>query len=279
MHLLKDEMHYLVTKYILLVNTTGSGGAPIMKSETIGTIIVEDEEPSRNRLIRLLQPYNETIEIKGFADNGLEAVKLITEKSPQLLFLDIQLPGLDGLSVLNRLSYQPAVIFTSAYHKYALDAFQAIAIDYLLKPIDAKMLEKAINKLRMVGFRQESIADKIEYLFQAANAAPQNRIPLKVGDRIDLVNPDDVLFFQSDNKYTKVKTASKEYVIDTTLQELEQKLNPQKFIRIHRSTIVNLDWISELRKWFGGRLKVCLRNHPDTELIASRSYASKLITW
>ena len=250
-----------------------------MNNGKISTVVVEDETPSRNRLIRLLKPFSDTIEVIGEADNGIDAVELITERSPRLLFLDIQLPGIDGLSVLNKLTYQPAVIFTSAYHKYALEAFQAIAIDYLLKPIDAAMLEKAINKLQLVGFKQESIADKIDYLFQATRSVPQQRIPLRVGDRIDLVNPEDILFFQSDNKYTKVKTVEKEYVIDTTLLELEQKLNPNKFIRIHRSTIVNMDWISELHKWFGGRLKVCLRDTPATELIASRSYASKLITW
>lgn len=272
-------MHYPVTKYIFMHTTITLRGNHTMKNGKISTIVVEDEEPSRNRLLRLLQPFSDTIEVIGEAENGIDAVRLITDRGPRLLFLDIQLPGLDGLSVLNKLSYQPAVIFTSAYHKYALEAFQAIAIDYLLKPIDAKMLEKAISKLKLVGFKQESIAEKIEYLFQTTQTGPQNRIPLRVGDRIDLVNPDDILFFQSDNKYTKVKTTVKEYIIDTSLQELEQKLNPKKFVRIHRSTIVNMDWISELHKWFGGRLKVCLRDNPETELIASRSYASKLITW
>jgi two-component system, LytTR family, response regulator len=274
-------MHYRLTKCILIsVIVTTTIEVPAMKNGKISAIVVEDEEPSRKRLIRLLQPFSETIEVTGEADNGIDAVELISRKTPRLLFLDIQLPGLDGLSVLKQLSYQPAVIFTSAYHKYALDAFQAIAIDYLLKPIDAKMLEKSINKLTMVGFRQESISEKIESLFQTATTqGPQNRIPLRVGDRIDLVNPDDILFFQSDNKYTKVKTVLKEYIIDTTLLELEQKLNPAKFIRIHRSTIVNLDWVAELHKWFGGRLKVCLRDTPATELIASRSCASKLTAW
>ena len=251
----------------------------IMDDSAISTVIVEDEEPSRNRLKRLLESFKESIKVIGEADNGIEAVRIVSELQPRLLFLDIQLPGIDGLKVLEKLPYQPAVIFTSAYDRYALKAFQAIAIDYLLKPIDAEMLEKAINKLKKVGFQQESIAEKIEYLLHTSQSAPQKRIPLRVGDRIDLVDPDDILYFQSDNKYTKVKTSTKEYVIDTTLLELEQKLNPKKFVRIHRSTIVNLDWIAELHKWFGGRLKVCLRDNPSIELIASRSYAAKLVSW
>lgn len=250
-----------------------------MNDIAITAVIIEDETPSRNRLKRLLSAFNDIITLIGEADNGNDAVKLITEKQPRLLFLDIQLPGIDGLTVLKKIPYQPAVIFTSAYHKYALEAFQAIAIDYLLKPIDAEMLGKAIGKLKLVGFKQEKVADKIEYLLNAKKNGPQSRIPLRVGERIDLVSLDDILYFQADNKYTKVKSHTKEYIIDTPLVELEHKLDPEKFIRIHRSTIVNLDWVAELHKWFGGRLKVCLRDTPQTELIASRSYAGKLIDW
>jgi len=251
-----------------------------MNEGAISTIIVEDEEPSRNRLKRLLAAFSDTISVIGEADNGIDAANIISDLRPRLLFLDIQLPGIDGMKVLEKLPYKPAVIFTSAYHEYALDAFKAIAIDYLLKPIDAEMLEKSINKLKIVGFKQDSITEKLEYLLSATQqGGGQIRIPLRVGDRIDLVNQDEILYFQSDNKYTKVKTITKEYVIDTTLLELEQKLNPAKFVRIHRGTIVNLDWVAELHRWFGGRLKVCLRDQPSTELIASRSYASKLVTW
>ncbi|MBN1309405.1 MAG: response regulator transcription factor [Chitinispirillaceae bacterium] len=250
-----------------------------MNEGAISAVIVEDEEPSRKRLKRLLSSFSDTIEIVGEAEDGLKAVELITNLRPRLLFLDIQLPGIDGLRVLEKIPYQPAVIFTSAYDKYALEAFQAIAIDYLLKPIDAAVLEKAINKLKKVGFRQEPLSEKIEYLLQVTQSTPKNRIPLRVGDRIDLVNPGDVIYFQSEKKYTKVKTVAKEYLIDTTLADLERKLNPRQFVRIHRSAIVNIEWVTGLHKWFGGRLKVRLRDHPETELIASRSYAAKLTTW
>lgn len=246
----------------------------------ISTVIVEDEEPSRNRLKRLLAVHRDTINIVAEADNGIDAAAVISELRPRLLFLDIQLPGIDGMKVLEKLPYKPAVIFTSAYHEYALDAFKAVAIDYLLKPIDAAMLEKAIEKLKLVGFRQESITEKLEYLLSATqNGSQTNRIPLRVGDRIDLVNFEDILYFQADNKYTRVKTTSKEYVIDMTLLELEQKLNPVKFVRIHRGSIVNLDWVAELHKWFGGRLKVRLRDDEATELLASRTYAANLVSW
>jgi two-component system, LytTR family, response regulator len=245
----------------------------------IRAIIVEDEEHSRNRLRRLLGNWCREIEIVGEAQNGPDAVAMITEHHPELIFLDIELPGFDGLTVLEKLSYQPAVIFTTAYHKYALDAFKAIAIDYLLKPIDESSLEKAIIKLKKVGYRQDRIAEKLDYLILSAQSPPCNKIPCKVGDKIDLIDPDNILYFQADNKYTMVKTIDREYIMDTPLFEIERKMNPKLFVRIHRSTIVNLEWISEIRKWVDGRLKIHLRDPKKTELVASRSYTSKLIDW
>ncbi len=245
----------------------------------VETVIVEDEEASRKRLRRLLTSFGDIIKVVGEAGDGISAVEIITELRPQLLFLDIVLPGIDGLQVLKKITYQPAVIFTSAYDQYAIEAFQAIAIDYLLKPIDSDMLKRAIDKLKKVGFRQDALSEKIDYLLQATSSATHNRIPLRLGDHIDLVPLDDIIYFRSDNKYTKVKTTSKDYLIDTPLTEIESKLNPKQFIRIHRSTIVNINWVSGLHRWFGGRLKLSLRDHPEIELIVSRSYTSKLTKW
>jgi two-component system, LytTR family, response regulator len=246
---------------------------------SIHAVIVEDEEPSRNRLRRFLGKWSQEIEIVGEASDGPEALKIISDLRPELIFLDIQLPGIDGLTVLEKLPYQPAVIFTTAYHKYALDAFKAIAIDYLLKPIDEESLEKAILKLKKVGYRQDRIVEKLDYLIFSAQASAPNKIPCKVGDRIDLIDPEKILFFQADSKYTTVKTADREYLIDTPLFEIERKINPKMFLRIHRSTIVNLEWIAEIRKWGDWRLKIHLRDANKTELIASRSYTSKLVDW
>jgi two-component system LytT family response regulator len=245
----------------------------------IRSVIVEDEEHSRNRLRRLLGKWCQEITIVGEAQNGLDAETIITERQPELIFLDIELPGIDGLAVLDRLSYEPAVIFTTAYHKYALDAFKAIAIDYLLKPIDENSLEKAILKLKKVGYRQNKIAEMLDYLILSAQSSSHGKIPCKTGDKIDLVDPDNILYFQADNKYTIVKTVDREYILDTPLVEIEGKMNPKAFVRIHRGTIVNLEWVAEIRKWDDGRLKLHLRDPKRTELIASRSCTSKLIDW
>jgi two-component system, LytTR family, response regulator len=242
-------------------------------------IIVEDEEPSRNRLRRFLGRWSQEIEIVGEAADGPEAVRIISDLRPELIFLDIQLPGIDRLTVLEKLPYQPAVIFTTAYHKYALEAFKAIAIDYLLKPIDEESLEKAILKLKKVGYRQDRITEKLDFLILSAQSASHNKIPCKVGDRIDLIDQEKIMFFQADSKYTTVKTIDREYLIDTPLFEIERKINPKMFVRIHRSTIVNIEWIADIRKWVDGRLKIHLRDEKKTELIASRSYTSKLVDW
>jgi two-component system LytT family response regulator len=245
----------------------------------IPTVIVEDEEPSRNRLRRLLGNWGTEIEIIGEAADGPEAIKILSDLRPELIFLDIELPGVDGLTVLEKIPYQPAVIFTTAYHKYALDAFKAIAIDYLLKPIEEELLKKALMKLKKVGYRQSPTTDKLNFLTFSSQVSFHNKIPCKVGDRIDLIDPEKILIFQADNKYTVVKTIDREYVIDTPLFEIERKINPTMFVRIHRSTIVNIEWIADIHKWLDGRLKIHLRDANKTELIASRSYTSKLIDW
>jgi two-component system, LytTR family, response regulator len=134
--------------------------------------------------------------------------------------------------------------------------------------------------LQKVWYRQDSITEKLsDLIFSVRSSTAYNKIPCKVGDKIDLIDPENILYFQSEKKYTKIKTVDREYVLDTPLFEIEEKMNPKKFVRIHRSTIVNLEWVAEIRKWVDGRLKVHLRDPQKTALIASRSYTSKLIDW
>jgi two-component system, LytTR family, response regulator len=234
------------------------------------TLIVEDEEHSRNRIRRLLAPYTEDIEIIGEAGNGPEAVVLAKGIRPDLLFLDINLPGLDGFQMLGDLDFQPAVIFTTASNQHALEAFKVHAIDYLLKPIDEDELRRSVEKLRRLGFNPMEYAESIRKLAAAMGAQYLNRLTCKVGDRLFLVKVSEVIYFRSENKYTSVVTSGKTFVIDTPLVDLERKLNPEEFIRIHRSSIVNASWISEIRKGFDGKAKVVLLDKQGTELAASR---------
>jgi len=246
---------------------------PVVKYRSV---IIENEEHSRARLRRLLSAFEPGLEIIGEAADGPSAVEVVRRSNPDLLFLDIDLPGFNGFQVLEALENQPAVIFTTAFNEHALRAFDAFAIDYLLKPIEADAVARALGKLRALGFNHAQLSSALEQLLETSGTRYLSRVSCRVGDRTVLVKIGEVLFFQSDNKYTSVHVASGEYLIDTPLVELEQRLNPREFVRIHRSTLVNVAWIAEIRRSYDGRLRVLLRDAKNTELVASRSYADNL---
>ncbi len=239
-------------------------------------VLVENEEGSLRRLKRLLAAFPEDIEVIGEAMDGPTAVEAVRALRPDLLFLDIGLPGFNGFQVLERLDIQPAVIFTTGYDQHALRAFQAHAVDYLVKPIDRQGIEHALTKLRSMGFNHAHFARALERLLEASGSRYLTRIGCKVGDRTILVKTGEVLYFRSDNKYTALHTVNTEYLIDTPLVELESKLNPEDFIRIHRSTLVNVAWITEIHKGFDGKFNVILKDAKSTRLVASRHYAHNL---
>lgn len=239
-------------------------------------VVVENEEHSRARLKRLLAGFPEDIEVVGEAADGPSAVEEIRTRRPDLVFLDIDLPGFNGFEVLRNLDKQPAVIFTTAFDQHALDAFRTHAVDYLLKPIDATALARTFEKLRDMGFRKPELPLALQELLESSNSRYVTRLSCRVGDRIILLKLGEIMYFQADSKYTSVFTASNDYLIDTPLVELETKLNPKDFLRIHRSTLVNVSWIAEIQRSYDGKLKVVLRDAAATELWASRGYADNL---
>lgn len=239
-------------------------------------VLVENEERSLARLRRLLAAFPDEVDVVAEAVDGPSAVEAIRNHRPELVFLDIDLPGFNGFQVLERLDQQPAVIFTTAFNEHALQAFRAFAIDYLLKPIDEESIRRSLTKLRAMGFNQAQFSLALAQLLEISGSRYLTRIGCKVGDRTILVKAGEVLYFQADNKYTALHTVTSEYLIDTPLVELEQKLNPRDFIRIHRSTLVNVAWIAELRRSFDGKLVVVLKDSKGTQLVASRHYADNL---
>jgi two-component system, LytTR family, response regulator len=240
------------------------------------SVVVENEEHSLARLRRLLTQFPQEVEIVGEAADGPAAVTAIRSLAPDLVFLDIDLPGLNGFQVLERLDRQPVVIFTTAFNEHALQAFRTHAVDYLLKPIDADSLRRALEKLRAIGNNPGQLSHAIQQLLESSGTKYLTRFSCKVGDRTILLKTGEILYFQADNKYTSVHTANREFLIDTPLIELEGQLDPKDFVRIHRSTLVNISWIAEIRRWYDGKLKVLLRDPSGTELIASRTYADNL---
>ncbi len=241
--------------------------------------LVDDEPLALERLRRLLQQAGK-IEIIGSTTVPEDAVAALTANPPDVCFLDIQMPRLSGFDVLAKLPRQPIVIFTTAYDQYALRAFGVNSVDYLLKPIEPEALARAINKvetLRQCGRSSQLdfklLLKQIEDSVRQVRPEYPERIASRLGDRIWFLDLSGVTHFYAEDKLTYAVSEGKSYCVDHTISELEQKLDPRKFFRIHRSTVVNLTWIKEVASLPGGMLNVCLRDARSTDLTVARDRA------
>ena len=240
-------------------------------------IIVDDEELARKRLRKMLRDYEEDLEVVGEAENGQDAVDKIEALHPELIFLDVQMPGFDGFEVVRRLRVKPFIVFTTAYDEYALKAFEENSIDYLLKPIEQKRLDKAVEKLgRVYASSKPQINENVERFLSQLASPPLKRLQVKSGDKILLIDTDSITYFEAKDKYTFLHTVDHEHIVEPTLAELEEKLDKLTFVRIHRSLIVNLNFIREMVKWFGGKYKIRLKDKQQTELVVSRGYVDRI---
>jgi two-component system, LytTR family, response regulator len=241
--------------------------------------LVDDEELALKRLRRLLDATGR-IEVAGTSTDPVEAVGMILNTQPELLFLDIEMPGMNGFEMLSQLYPQPLVIFTTAYDQYALQAFGVSSVDYLLKPVEPQQLDRALAKIDRIRAGAEPRPEVRDLLAQLSAAARQHaaidfpeRIASRVGERIEFIELASVTHFFANDKLTFAATAGKNYTIDYTIQELEQKLDPRRFVRVHRSTIVNLIHVQELHAWFAGRWVIRLRDAKRTEITVARDRA------
>ncbi len=247
----------------------------------IKTFIVDDEPLALERLRRMLQATGR-VEIAGACSDPVEALDQIRWSPPQLLFLDIHMPELTGFELLAELEQQPLVVFTTAYDQHALAAFQVNSIDYLLKPIEPAHLDRALAKAERL-FAQAGQADgppDLRALLAQLGAmkagtgaaAPRwmERIASRTGDKLELVDLSRVTHFYASDKLTYAATPERSYAVDPSITELEGKLDPARFIRIHRATILNLDYLRELHTWFGGKMVARLKDSKKTELAVSR---------
>ena len=240
-------------------------------------IVVDDEDLARTRLRKMLARYAEELEIVGEARNGEEAVSRIDALRPDVIFLDVQMPGFDGFEVVRRLKAKPYIVFATAYDEYALKAFEENTVDYLLKPIGQKRLDKTLERLRDLFERRElRLGENVERLLARMASAPLKRLQVRTGEKILLVDVRDVVYFEAKDKYTFLHTADHEHIIESTLADLETKLDGEDFVRIHRSAIINLRYLGEFVKWFGGKYKVRLKDKNGTELVVSRGYADRI---
>ena len=232
---------------------------------TLTAFVVDDEPLAVQRLVRLLRK-TDRIEVVGSATDPSEAIRLLAERTVDVLFLDIHMPEIDGFALVERLDRVPLVVFTTAHDQHALRAFEVLAIDYLLKPIDQIQLDRALDKLERVAGAAAAppFAELLEMV--RSPRAPQ-RIASRLGDRVTLLDLDAVSHFHASDHLTYAVSGGKDHVVDETLAALERRLDPALFVRIHRNSLVNIRFITELRG-DGAGLVVVLKD--DAQLQVSR---------
>lgn len=254
-------------------------------TDKIRTLIVDDEPLAREGLRMLVEP-DAGFQIIGEAGNGEEAIEQIRREKPDLVFLDIQMPGLSGFDVLKALSDEtlPMIVFVTAYDSYAIRAFEVHAVDYVLKPVDPARFQTTLERIKsdLQLRRGSAVSAKMIALLEALRREEVKidtggyltRFVIKEGDRIYFVNADDVDWIEAADYYVQLHTGKKTHLIRETLNRLETQLDPARFLRIHRSTIVNSTRIKELKRHFQSEFIVILQD--GTNLKMSRSYRDNL---
>ena len=238
-------------------------------------VVAEDEAMLRGELCETLATLWPELVVQAQAEDGLQAMQALQRHQPDVLFLDIEMPGMTGLEVATLASRRCHVVFVTAYDKYALAAFEQGAVDYVLKPFSPVRLAATIERLKQ---RLHTAPADLDGLLAALAqrdgvAKPWLRwIRASAGADVRLVTVDEVLFFQADNKYTVVTSASSEFVIRKTIQELALELDPETFWQIHRSTIVNLNEIAAAHRRLNGTLELRMKRH-ERSLVVSSTYA------
>lgn len=236
-------------------------------------LIADDEELARKKMKRLLGKFDE-YEIVEEAANGEEALQLIKEKKPDIAFLDIEMPGLNGIEVAAALSEKdiPYIVFATAYNEHAIKAFELNAIDYLLKPFNEERLGACLEKIegspRGKYLKQQQKAIRAIESDDSLSLPFSNKIPIPTFDRYKLIDFDDVICIEVEERNTILYTAEKSYTLNQTLDYFEKKLPREKFLRVNRSSLIGLLHVKEIVIWFGNRFKIVMTNGKD--VISSR---------
>jgi two-component system LytT family response regulator len=247
--------------------------------DRITACIVDDEPLARTRIKTLLEDDAE-IEVVAVCANGIEAVDSIKKLQPELLFLDIQMPKVDGFDVLQQLnaSQIPVIIFVTAYDEFAVKAFEVHAIDYLLKPFDKRRFDLALERAKksIKSDKSETMSNNIESLIDTMDRSSSyvSRVIVKQSGRVLFIDVKDIDWIEAAGNYVEIHSRDKSYLIRETMNNMDQKLDPDQFSRIHRSTIVNIDRVQELQSWFHGDYQVLLES--GTKLTMSRNYRDLL---
>lgn len=241
-------------------------------------LVVDDEPAARRKILRFLQDEPD-VEVVGEAASGREAVERILSERPDLIFLDIHMPDMDGFDVVEALAqspHMPSIVFATAHDDYAVRAFEISALDYLLKPFDRERFERALSRARK-SVASAPDADQAHLMTLLDALRPPGRFPRRLlvphEGRSVFVNVAEIVRLESERNDVTIHTKRGVFTLRSTLESMEQKLDPEQFVRIHRSHLVNLDAIREIHPWFHGDYKIVL--HDGTELMWSRRYAAK----
>lgn len=241
-------------------------------------LVVDDEPAARRKILRFLQD-EAGIEIVGEAATGRDAVERILSERPDLVFLDIHMADMDGFDVVEALAqgpYMPSIVFATAHDDYAVRAFEVSALDYLLKPFDRERFARALSRARK-SLASNAEADQTHLMTLLEALRPPGRFLRRLlvphEGRSVFVNVAEIVRLESDRNDVTIHTGRASFTLRSTLESIEQKLDPEQFVRIHRSHLVNLDAIREIHPWFHGDYKIALRD--GTELMWSRRYAAK----
>ena len=250
-------------------------------SAPLRVLVVDDEPRAGERLRRLLGGI-ERVDVVGEAGSVPEAAPLVDSLRPDLVLLDVQMPGEDGFALLERIEHRPAVVFVTAFDHYAVRAFEEHAVDYLMKPFRPERLAAAIDRVRATMARPDELARQLQLVLASVGTAraerPETleRFTVRIGQKQLIIKADDVLWFGAEDKLVFAVTPSDRHYVKFTIDELERKLDPARVVRVHRSAIANLDHAAALRPGFAGTWRLQLDDAARTEVPVSRSRARVL---
>src|SRR5437660_9720209 len=245
----------------------------------IRAVIVDDEPLARRRIRRMLA-HDAEVDVVGDCGNGKDAIATIKNLNPNLLFLDVQMPEVDGFDVLESIDPKrmPFVIFVTAYDQYALRAFEVSAVDYLVKPFDRSRFEKALARAKscLANERADDFSQQTLALLEELKARSNHveRLVIKAGGRAFFLKTEEIDWIEAEGKYVRLHVGKESYLLREAIGSMEAQLDPKKFPRIHRSSIVNIDRVRELQPWFHNEYRVILND--GTELTLSRSCRKRL---
>lgn len=242
-----------------------------MSASVVTAVIAEDEAPARQSLREYLET-TPWVKVLGEATDGVEAVSLVDSLQPDLLFLDVRLPELSGLEVARRIRHSPEIVFTTAYDRFALAAFELGALDYLLKPFGRDRFHAALERVR--SRLRPTSSPSVERARIALEEGLIRRLFARSGDRIVPIATEEIRRIQARGDYAEVHASGGEFLLRVTLAELAARLDPERFQQVHRSHIVNMDAVRHLRRYDDRRLMVVLKD--GTEIVASRAASEEL---